>query len=125
MKAETHHLSVIGRRKSDCRFGRNVMRSRVELGVDHVAGDVERGAFRPLRGGGSGYEQRGGEETEPGTEPAQLVSWFHLVLSYSHRLPYSPGAFLPASLRNAQFVRFPLERSEEHTSELQSRQYIV
>ena len=45
MKAEADHLGVFRRGEGDGGLGREVMRGGVDLGVDDVAGDVERGTF--------------------------------------------------------------------------------
>ena len=52
METEADHLGVFGRGEGDGRFGGEVMRGGVDFGVDDVAGDVERGAFRALCGEG-------------------------------------------------------------------------
>jgi hypothetical protein len=61
MKAEVDHVEVGGRGKGDLGGGREVVRSGIELGVNDVAGDVERGAG-DLRGGGKGDGREGGGE---------------------------------------------------------------
>jgi hypothetical protein len=58
MEAEGDHVEVGGRGKGDLGGGGEVVRSGIELGVNDVAGDVERGAG-DLRGGGKRGE--GGE----------------------------------------------------------------
>ena len=60
----------------------------VDLGVDHVAGDVERGTFGPLSGEGAcrekngdqnqDYSQRSGNTNPPGLQVkhVQVHSWY-------------------------------------------------
>jgi hypothetical protein len=60
MEAEGDHVEVGGRGKGDLGGGREVVRSGIELGVNDVAGDVERGAG-DLPGGGKGDEGGEGE----------------------------------------------------------------
>ena len=45
MKAEADHLGVFRRGEGEGGLGGEVMGGRVDLGVDDVAGDVERGAL--------------------------------------------------------------------------------
>ena len=53
MEAEADHLGVFRRGEGDGGLRREVMSGGVDLGVDDVAGDIERGAFRPLSGDGA------------------------------------------------------------------------
>jgi len=48
MKAEVDHLGVLRRGKADHRLGRQVVRGRIQFGVDGVTGDGQRGPLRAL-----------------------------------------------------------------------------
>ena len=50
MEAEADHLGVFRCGEGDGGLCLEMMSGGVDLGVDDVAGDVERGAFRPLCG---------------------------------------------------------------------------
>src|SRR3712207_8330856 len=54
--------------------------------------------------------------------------WYASWTQLSRRLRYSSlsgSALCPGTCRNFDASQFPTSRSEEHTSELQSRQYLV
>jgi len=63
MEAEGDHVKIGGSGKGDLGGGREVVGGGIELGVNDVAGDVERGTG-DLRGGGEcgGRGEGGGEE---------------------------------------------------------------
>ena len=74
MKVEADRLGVFRRDEGHGRRGRQVVRGRVDLGVNDVAGDSERGPLRPLGGERSGGRQGAGQQQH--------------ILLHSHRSPY-------------------------------------
>ena len=72
MEAEADDFSVFGRGKGDRGLGGEVVGRGVDLGVDDVAGDVERRALGALGGEGRG-EQSAAARSERG-RPAERGS---------------------------------------------------
>ena len=65
MKPEAHQLRIFRRRKAHLNIGRQVVRGRVQLGVDHIAPHRQRLPLHPL------CAQRGGYHQNAGQGPAQ------------------------------------------------------
>ncbi len=103
MKAEADLVGAFGRGEGDLGLGGDVMGGRVELGVDDVAGDVERGALGALGRKGPGGEQGGGdracrtyapEATGWEIERDHWLSKLHIVFSFTRRFGWR-GFFSP------------------------------
>ena len=61
VEAEADSFGMIRRRKADQHFGRQMVRGRVDFGVDDVAGDSQRGPLRPLGCKRSRHDESAGQ----------------------------------------------------------------
>ena len=87
VEAEADDFGVIGRGEADDGLGRQMMRGGVDLGVDGVCGDGQRGALRHL-GGERGDNREGAEQNA--RQRQNLHSCTHRSNYRSHRHCLSP-----------------------------------